>query len=57
MSLGFQATALVGSPSCANAIAWSDENLLAVASGHLVTILVKKFCSFVNLGLNFNLLS
>nr|GMD81480.1 uncharacterized protein LOC109177286 [Ipomoea batatas] len=39
MSLGFQATALVASPSCANAIAWSDENLLAVASGHLVSIL------------------
>ncbi|XP_019182143.1 PREDICTED: uncharacterized protein LOC109177286 [Ipomoea nil] len=39
MSLGFQATALVASPSCGNAIAWSDENLLAVASGHLVSIL------------------
>lgn len=36
----FQAAVLVDSPSFPNAIAWSDENLIAVASGHLVTILV-----------------
>ncbi|KAL5137529.1 hypothetical protein HKD37_10G027882 [Glycine soja] len=30
---------LLGSPSFPNAIAWSDDNLIAVASGHLVTIL------------------
>nr|GFA79476.1 transducin/WD40 repeat-like superfamily protein [Tanacetum cinerariifolium] len=35
----FQAVPLVASPSYSNSIAWSDENLLAVASGHLVTIL------------------
>ncbi|CAI0442594.1 unnamed protein product [Linum tenue] len=35
----FQAASLVGAPSCPNAIAWSDENLIAVASGHIVTIL------------------
>ncbi|XP_021833945.1 uncharacterized protein LOC110773731 [Prunus avium] len=35
----FQAAVLVDSPSFPNAIAWSDENLIAVASGHLVTIL------------------
>ncbi|CAH9078532.1 unnamed protein product [Cuscuta europaea] len=39
MSLGFQVAALVGAPSCPNAIAWSEDNLVAVASGHLVTIL------------------
>ncbi|XP_022736492.1 uncharacterized protein LOC111289595 isoform X2 [Durio zibethinus] len=35
----FQAATLVASPSFPNSIAWSDENLIAVASGHLVTIL------------------
>ncbi|GKE75114.1 hypothetical protein Tco_1537155 [Tanacetum coccineum] len=35
----FQAVPLVASPSYSNSIAWSDENLLVVASGHLVTIL------------------
>ncbi|KAM1105416.1 hypothetical protein ACFX2B_002360 [Malus domestica] len=35
----FQATVLVGAPSFPDAIAWSDENLIAVTSGHLVTIL------------------
>ncbi|PWA50314.1 transducin/WD40 repeat-like superfamily protein [Artemisia annua] len=35
----FQAVPLVASPSYSNSIAWSHENLLAVASGHLVTIL------------------
>ncbi|KAE8077619.1 hypothetical protein FH972_016169 [Carpinus fangiana] len=39
MASRFQAVALVASPSYPNAIAWSDENLIAVASGHLVTIL------------------
>ncbi|KAM7463624.1 hypothetical protein LguiA_031745 [Lonicera macranthoides] len=39
MASRFQAAALVASPSYPNAVAWSDENLLAVASGHLVTIL------------------
>ncbi|KAL8197927.1 hypothetical protein R6Q57_030085 [Mikania cordata] len=34
----FQAVALVSSPVCPNAVAWSDENLVAVASGHCVTI-------------------
>ncbi|KAI3668899.1 hypothetical protein L6452_40116 [Arctium lappa] len=35
----FQAVPLVASPTYPNAIAWSDENLVAVASGHVVTIL------------------
>ncbi|CAK9141586.1 unnamed protein product [Ilex paraguariensis] len=39
MTTRFQAAALVASPSYPNAVAWSDENLVAVASGHLVTIL------------------
>ncbi|XP_057428156.1 uncharacterized protein LOC130721379 isoform X2 [Lotus japonicus] len=30
---------LLGAPSFPNSIAWSDDNLIAVASGHLVTIL------------------
>ncbi|CAL0303395.1 unnamed protein product [Lupinus luteus] len=34
-----QPAMLLGSPSYPNAIAWSDENLIAVASGHIVTIL------------------
>ncbi|RDY03369.1 hypothetical protein CR513_13056, partial [Mucuna pruriens] len=34
-----QPAMLLGSPSFSNAIAWSDDNLIAVASGHLVTIL------------------
>ncbi|XP_061365265.1 uncharacterized protein LOC133308636 isoform X2 [Gastrolobium bilobum] len=34
-----QPTMLLGSPSFPNAIAWSEENLIAIASGHLVTIL------------------
>jgi hypothetical protein len=40
MASRFQAASLVASPSYPNAVAWSDENLIAVASGHLVTILV-----------------
>ncbi|KAA3470210.1 nuclear distribution pac1 [Gossypium australe] len=39
MASRFQAVTLVDSPSYPNSIAWSDENLIAVASGHLVTIL------------------
>ncbi|XVE64485.1 hypothetical protein DITRI_Ditri07aG0104500 [Diplodiscus trichospermus] len=39
MASRFQAATLVASPSYPNSIAWSDENLIAVASGHLVTIL------------------
>nr|XP_043622615.1 uncharacterized protein LOC122594210 [Erigeron canadensis]XP_043622616.1 uncharacterized protein LOC122594210 [Erigeron canadensis] len=35
----FQAVPLVASPTYPNAMAWSHENLLAIASGHLVTIL------------------
>lgn len=36
----FQAVKLVAAPNYPNAVAWSDENLIAVASGPLVTILV-----------------
>ncbi|KAK1571297.1 hypothetical protein Q3G72_014717 [Acer saccharum] len=39
MASRFQAAALVAAPSCPNAVVWSEENLIAVASGHLVTIL------------------
>ncbi|XP_048230227.1 uncharacterized protein LOC8269545 isoform X3 [Ricinus communis] len=39
MASRFQAAPLVASPLYPNAIAWSDENLIAVACGHLVTIL------------------
>ncbi|XP_062218781.1 uncharacterized protein LOC133918741 isoform X2 [Phragmites australis] len=35
----YQAATLIASPSYPSAIAWSSENLVAVASGHLVTIL------------------
>jgi hypothetical protein len=35
-----QATAVVGTPTFPNSIKWSHDNLIAVASGHLVTILV-----------------
>nr|XP_004514875.1 uncharacterized protein LOC101495433 isoform X3 [Cicer arietinum] len=34
-----QPAMLMGSPSFPNAIAWSDDNLIAVAAGHLITIL------------------
>ncbi|CAL5189916.1 unnamed protein product [Lathyrus oleraceus] len=34
-----QSAMLMGAPCFPNAIAWSDENLIAVASGHIVTIL------------------
>ncbi|XP_076942904.1 uncharacterized protein LOC143612937 [Bidens hawaiensis] len=33
MASRFQAAALVSSPMCSNAVAWSEENLVAVASG------------------------
>ncbi|XP_054816404.1 uncharacterized protein LOC129316145 isoform X2 [Prosopis cineraria] len=39
MASPLQAAMLLGSPSFPNAIAWSDENLIAVASGHIITIL------------------
>lgn len=39
MASRFQAASLVASPSYPNSVSWSDENLIAVASGHLVTIL------------------
>lgn len=39
MSSSFQASILVASPSYPNSVAWSEENLVAVASGHIVTIL------------------
>ncbi|CAN4099079.1 unnamed protein product [Withania somnifera] len=39
MSSTFQSSILVASPSYPNSIAWSEENLVAVASGHIVTIL------------------
>ncbi|CAM0883223.1 unnamed protein product [Alopecurus aequalis] len=39
MSPHYQATTLIASPSYPNAITWSSENLVAVASGHIVTIL------------------
>uniref|UniRef100_A0A0V0ITQ3 Putative ovule protein n=1 Tax=Solanum chacoense TaxID=4108 RepID=A0A0V0ITQ3_SOLCH len=47
MSSSFQASILVASPSHPNSVAWSEENLVAVASGHIVTILnpAKRFGS------------
>ncbi|CAM8976517.1 unnamed protein product [Rhodiola kirilowii] len=39
MAARFQACALVSPPTFPNAIAWSEENLIAVATGHIVTIL------------------
>ncbi|XP_065001685.1 uncharacterized protein LOC135634895 isoform X3 [Musa acuminata AAA Group] len=38
MASHWQAVPLVASPSYPNSIAWSNENLVAVASGHIVTI-------------------
>ncbi|PIA44102.1 hypothetical protein AQUCO_01700014v1 [Aquilegia coerulea] len=35
----FQTATLVARPSYPNSIAWSHENLVAIASGHLITIL------------------
>ncbi|KAF3778000.1 hypothetical protein EJ110_NYTH44613 [Nymphaea thermarum] len=40
MGSRFDATYLSASPCYPNAIAWSEENLLAVGSGHVVTVLV-----------------
>ncbi|XP_028790768.1 uncharacterized protein LOC114746682 isoform X3 [Neltuma alba] len=39
MASPLQAAMLLGSPSFPNAIAWSEENLIAVASGHIITVL------------------
>ncbi|KAL5697494.1 hypothetical protein ACHQM5_028627 [Ranunculus cassubicifolius] len=39
MASPFQVAALVARPCYPNSIAWSDENLVAIASGHLITIL------------------
>ncbi|CAH8376762.1 unnamed protein product [Eruca vesicaria subsp. sativa] len=39
MASRFQEASLVTSPSYPNAVAWSPENLIAVAAGHLVIIL------------------
>ncbi|KAH9780346.1 WD REPEATS REGION domain-containing protein [Citrus sinensis] len=39
MASRFQAATLATAPCYPNAIAWSDENLIAVGSGHLVIIL------------------
>ncbi|XP_031494874.1 uncharacterized protein LOC116260564 isoform X3 [Nymphaea colorata] len=39
MGSRFDATYLSASPCYPNAIAWSEENLLAVGSGHVVTVL------------------
>lgn len=41
-----QAVAVVGSPAFPNSIKWSQDNLLAIASGHLVTILVSSLLVF-----------
>ncbi|XP_010503597.1 PREDICTED: uncharacterized protein LOC104780763 isoform X2 [Camelina sativa] len=39
MASRFQEASLVTSPSYPNAVAWSSENLIAVAAGHLVIII------------------
>ncbi|PWZ55742.1 hypothetical protein Zm00014a_002432 [Zea mays] len=39
MAPQYQAATLIASPSYPSAIAWSSDNLVAVASGHIVTIL------------------
>ncbi|XP_074575679.1 uncharacterized protein LOC141832095 [Curcuma longa] len=39
MASHWQASPLVASPSYPNSIAWSSENLVAIASGHIITIL------------------
>ncbi|KAF9602272.1 hypothetical protein IFM89_026360 [Coptis chinensis] len=39
MATPFQSTALIARPSYPNSVAWSDENLVAVATGHIITIL------------------
>ncbi|XP_013608973.1 PREDICTED: uncharacterized protein LOC106315713 [Brassica oleracea var. oleracea] len=45
MASRFQEASLVTSPSYPNAVAWSSENLIAVAAGHLVIILNPAFPS------------
>lgn len=39
MASHFQVAPLVASPFYSNSVVWSEENLLAIATGHLVTIL------------------
>lgn len=39
MASHFQLAPLVASPFYSNSVVWSEENLLAIATGHLVTIL------------------
>ncbi|KAM3331816.1 hypothetical protein ACQJBY_027614 [Aegilops geniculata] len=39
MAPHYQAATLIAAPSYLNSITWSSENLVAVASGHIVTIL------------------
>ncbi|KAG9451951.1 hypothetical protein H6P81_004855 [Aristolochia fimbriata] len=39
MNLNFQTATLVASPSYPNSVVWSEENLVAVASGRLITIM------------------
>ncbi|XP_072957508.1 uncharacterized protein [Typha angustifolia] len=43
MASHYQAAPLVASPSYPNSISWSNENLVAIASGHLITILNPAF--------------
>ncbi|AQK52254.1 Kinesin-like protein KCA2, partial [Zea mays] len=43
MAPHYQAATLIASPSYPNAIAWSSDNIVAVASGHIVTILFSMF--------------
>lgn len=53
LGVPFQAVAVVGSPAFPFSIKWSQDNLLAVASGHLVTILVRWTIISIFLLLNF----
>ncbi|AQK52563.1 Transducin/WD40 repeat-like superfamily protein [Zea mays] len=43
MAPHYQAATLIASLSYPNAIAWSGDNLVAVASSHIVTILFSMF--------------
>ena len=38
----FQVASLVNSPMFPNSVVWSEDNLIAVATGDIVTIMVKK---------------
>jgi hypothetical protein len=49
MTPHYQAATLIASPCYPDAIAWSNENLVAVASGYLVTILVSQAVSLRSL--------